>query len=301
MGTNRRLPSTTCLQAFCRVAQTRSFSKAGSLLGISGSAVSKLVSQLESEIGSKLLTRTTRSVALTEAGAEFHLSMADLLDEIERTVERARQETAMARGTLRVSVPSSFAVRWLASRLPTFQRSHPALGLDMELDDRQVNLAEQGFDCAIRIATGLPDSSVVAKPLGRVPRVVVASPAYLRQAPPLRKPADLAQHHCLIYSLLDTPNEWPLQDTEARSASVTVSGHYRVNNSLMLREAVVQGLGVALTPLFVVDDLLADGSAVELLMAHLPAAHTVYGVVAHHRHIPKKVSVFFDFIAATLA
>lgn len=301
MRPNRRPPSTACLQAFCRVAQTRSFSKAGSLLGISGSAVSKLVSQLEIEVGSKLLTRTTRSVALTEAGTEFYRSTADLLDELERAVELARQETAIVRGTLRVSVPSSFAVRWLASRLPIFQRNHPALELDIELDDRKVNLIEQGFDCAIRIATGLPDSSLVAKPLGHVHRVVVASPAYLRQAPPLRRPADLAQHRCLIYSLSDTQNEWPLQDAETRSTSVAVSGHYRVNSSLMLREAVAQGLGVALTPLFVVDDLLADGSAVELLTAHLPAAHTVYGVVAHHRHMPKKVSVFFDFVAAALA
>lgn len=280
--------------------ETRSFSKAGSLLGISGSAVSKLVSHLEIEVGSKLLSRTTRSVALTEVGTTFYRSTANLLDELECAVELARQETALARGTLRVSLPSSFAVRWLASRLPSFQRNHPALALDMELDDRQVNLTEQGFNCAIRIATGLPDSSLVAKPLGHVQRVVVASPAYLRQAPPLCRPADLAKHRCLIYSFSDAPNEWPLQDVETRSTSVAVSGHYRVNNSLMLREAIVQGLGVALTPLFVVDDLLANGSAVELLIAHLPVAHTVYGVVAHHRHMPKKVSVFFDFVATEL-
>ncbi|TPW18389.1 MAG: LysR family transcriptional regulator [Halothiobacillaceae bacterium] len=300
MGPNRRPPSTACLQAFCRVVQTRSFSKAGSLLGISGSAVSKLVSQLEIEVGSKLLTRTTRSVALTEAGTAFYRSTVDLLDELELAVERARQETTLVRGTLRVSLPSSFALRWLASRLPTFQYHHPALELDIELDDHKINLTEQGFDCAIRIATGLPDSSLIAKPLGYVRRVVVASPAYLRQAPPLHRPADLALHRCLLYSLADAPNEWPLQDAERGSTSVLVSGHYRVNNSLMLREAIAQGLGVALTPLFVVDDLLADGRAVELLTAHLPAAHTVYGVVAHHRHIPKKVAVFFDFVAATL-
>lgn len=227
--------------------------------------------------------------------------MADLLDKLERAVELARQETAIVRGILRVSMPSSFAVSWLASRLPSFQRNHPALELDIELDDRQVNLTEQGFDCAIRIATGLPDSSLVARALGHVHRVVVASPAYLRQAPPLHRPEDLAQHRCLIYSLSDAPNEWPLQDAETRSTSVVVTGHYRVNNSLMLREAVAQGLGVALTPLFVVDDLLANGTAVELLMAHLPAPHSVYGVVAHRRHMPKKVSVFFDFVAAALA
>lgn len=259
------------------------------------------MSQLEIEVGSRLLTRTTRSVALTEAGTTFYRSADNLLDELEHAVELARRETAIVRGTLRVSVPNSFAVRWLASRLPSFQRNHPALDLDIELDDHQVNLTEQGFDCAIRIASGLLDSSLVARPLGYVHRVVVASPVYLRQAPPLRRPADLAQHRCLIYSLSDVPDEWPLHDAETRSTSVAVSGHYRVNNSLMLREAVAQGLGVALTPLFVVDDLLANGSVVELLMAHLPAPHRVYGVVVHHRHMPKKVSVFFDFIAAALA
>ena len=144
-------------------------------------------------------------------------------------------------------------------------------------------------------------SSLVAKPLGHVHRVVVASPAYLRQAPPLRRPADLAPHRCLICSLSDAQNEWPLQDG-TRSTSVAVSGHYRVNNSLMLREAVAQGLGVALTPLFVVDDLFCQWKCSRAASGtYLPAAHTVYGVVTHHRHMLKKLSVFFDFIAAALA
>jgi DNA-binding transcriptional LysR family regulator len=181
--------------------------------------------------------------------------------------------------------------------LPAFIRTHPQVELDMVLNDRYVDIVQEGFDCAIRIATHLPDSSLVARRLGSVQRLLVASPSYLEVAPPLRRPQDLSAHACLVYSQDGGPAEWPLNGV----APLLTDGDFRVNNSVVLRELLLAGLGVTLTPDFVVADLVASGRLVELLPGHRPTAHGVFGVVAHQRHVSRKVGAFLDFVGSQLA
>jgi DNA-binding transcriptional LysR family regulator len=266
---------------------------------MTGGAISKLVAQLEADVGARLLYRTTRSIRTNEAGAEFYAAAVHVLDELDLAGERARSRSTHATGTLSVSVPTSFALRWLSPRVPEFLRRYPRLTLDLALSDRFVNLVEDGFDCALRIATQLPDSSVVVRRLGTVQRVLVAAPKYLAESKPLAVPEDLGQHNCLVYSQHVSGAEWPLGAATGRPP-VVVAGSYRVNNSVMLREALVTGCGIALTPLFVVDDLLKSGALVEVLGDYRAAPHAVYGAIAQQRFVPHKVRVFLDYVEASL-
>jgi DNA-binding transcriptional LysR family regulator len=286
------------MRAFRAVVELKSFKRAGVRLDLTGSAVSKLVAGLEQDLGTLLLQRTTRTLALTEAGSGFYESVVRVLDETEVAVERLREQDGHPSGLLRVSVPASFALRWLEPRLPDFMVRHPRLQLSLSLNDRFVDLVTERFDCALRISSGLQDSSLVARRLGHMPRVLVASPRYLKAAPALRSPTDLASHELLVYSSAGT-NQWPFT-VRGRRVVVPAIGRLQVDNSLMLRQALVAGLGVTLTPHFVVNDLLADRKLVSLLPDCMPEGHEVYGITAQRRHLALKVRSFLEFIEAQL-
>jgi len=294
-GMNMPHPNLKAMHAFRRVVELHSFNAAARSLDLTGGAVSKLVAQLEEDIGVRLLNRTTRTVSVTEEGTGFYEAAVRVLDEIEAATEQARSKSSAPAGLLRVSVPTSFALMWLSKRVPDFLGRYPRLNLDLALNDRVVDLVQESFDCAIRIATQLPDSQLVARRLGRAERVLVASPQYLKHAPALDKPGDLKAHECLVYTQSAAPNAWPLGGTED-GRPVEVRGRYRVNNSIMLRDALVAGCGLTLTPHFVVADLLEDGTLVEVLRWHRAPAHNVYGVAAHQRRVAQKVRAFLDYI-----
>lgn len=281
------------------MVEQQSFTAAARHLGLTGGAVSKLVAQLEADVGVQLLQRTTRSLQVTEGGQRFYAAAVRLQEDMHSALDDARGSGASAGGRLRVAVPTSFALMWLARHVPVFLQAHPQLTLDLDLNDRYVDLVAEGMDCAIRIATTLPDSTLVAHPLGQVQRVLVAAPGYLASAPPLATPEDLLHHACLIYTQTDSPGAWPLRGTPG-GTPLQVQGRLRVNNSVMLREALLAGQGVTLTPRFVVHDLLASGALVELLPTHRPAPLRIFGVVAQQRHLPRKIHVFLDFVARQL-
>lgn len=290
-------PSLPAMHAFRRVVELHSFGAAARSLQITGGTVSKLVAQLERDLGVRLLHRTTRSVSVSSEGEAFYRDAVRILDEVDAAAEAVRGESAAPGGRLRVSLPTSFAIAWLAARLPEFMHAHPQIELDLVLNDRHVDIVQEGFDCAIRIATQLLDSTLVARRLGQVQRLLVASPSYLEAAPPLEQPRDLASHACLVYSQDGGPVEWPLRG----AAPFRTSGYLRVNNSVMLREMLLAGMGVTLTPHFVVADLLAAGGVVELLPSYRPTAHGIFGVVAHPRHVSRKVAAFLDFVGSQVA
>jgi DNA-binding transcriptional LysR family regulator len=294
-----RLPTLHGMRAFRAVVELKSFKRAGERLGLGGSAVSKLVAGLEHDLDALLLQRTTRTLALTEAGTSFYESVVLVLDEIERSLDQLHDRHGQPQGLLRVSLPTSFALRWLSSRIPDFLVRYPNLRVDLALNDRFVDLVAERFDCALRIGTALPDSSLYARRLGSMPRVLVAAPRYLKGAPPLHAPADLVAHQALLYSLASTGSAWPFV-VDGRPVSVEVTGRLMVDNSVILRDALVAGLGLALTPHFVVQDLLASRKLVALLPGFMAAAHGVYGVVSQRRHLPLKTRVFLDFVATAL-
>lgn len=287
-----RRPSLSAMQAFRRVVELQSFRAAGLSLDMTGGAVSKLVAQLEHDLGVRLLHRTTRTVSVSAEGSAFYESAVRVLDDLDAATEALHASSASPIGRLKVSVPTSFALMWLSPRLPAFVETYPAIEIDLVLNDRYVDLVQEGFDCAIRIATRLADSTLVARPLGTVERWLVASPQYLQNAPPLDSPDDLDSHACLGYSQGGEPVEWPLKGRKPPEVSVA----FRVNNSVMLRDLVLAGLGLTLTPAFVVHDLIESGRLVEVLTGHRPEPLTVWGVVAHPRHLAQKVRVFLEYV-----
>lgn len=289
-------PSLPALHAFRRVVELQSFGAAARSLDTTGSSVSKLIAQLEQDLGVRLLNRTTRKVGISSEGAAFYADAVRILDELDIAIDAVHNGAAAPAGRLKVSLPTSFAIAWLAARLPAFMRNHPEIELDLVLNDRYVDIVQEGFDCAIRIATQLPDSSLVARRLGQARRLLVASPAYMEGAPSLRHPQDLIDHACLVYSQEGGAVEWPF----GGGAALQVRGHCRVNNSVLLREFLVAGQGITLAPDFAVSDLLASGKLIELLPAYRPRAMGVYGIVAHQRFMPRKVAAFLDFVAAEM-
>jgi len=299
-GTNTVNPSLQSLRAFRAVGELGSFAAAARHLEVTGSAVTKLVAALEAQLGVRLLQRSTRKVSLTAAGEGFLHECAQLLDDMDATFARVQAQGQTVRGRLRLSVPSSFALRWLQPRLPVFLAQHPGLQLDLQLTDRYVDLVAERIDAAVRIGTRLPDSSLHARAIGRVPRVLVASPSYLARSAPLREPADLAQHNALRFAWSNSGNHWPFM-VDGRPVQVEVSGQVRVDNSVMLRELLRSGLGIALTPDFIVDDLLRSGELKTLLSDFLPPPLTVH-VVSTQRLLPlPRTQAIVDFLSRELA
>lgn len=292
MGT----PTVHAMAAFRRVVETKSFKGAADGLGLTGGTVSKLVAQLEADLGAQLLNRTTRSVRLSDAGAQFYAAAVHILDDLERAVSQAAVAASLPSGALKVSVPTSFALMRLASRLPDFMLRYPGLQLQLQLDDRYVDLVEGGYDCALRVAAQMPDSSLVARRLGAAHRVLVAAPRYLQHAPALLRPEDLLQHNCLTQSASSAASVWAFRSPAGHTLALEVAGSLRVNNSVMLRQALLMGCGISLTPWFVVEDLVASGQLVVLLDAYRSAPMAVYGVMARARYLPQKVKAFLDFV-----
>jgi DNA-binding transcriptional LysR family regulator len=283
---------------FTAVVEYGGFSAAADRLGVSKSAVSKQVSRLEERLGARLLNRTTRRLALTEAGQAFHHHALRILAEAEEAELAVGQLHASPRGLLRVSAPMSFGVKHLGPVLCPFLQRYPDLTLEVAYDDRLVDMVAEGFDVAVRIAR-LADSSMIARKLAPCRRVAVASPDYVaRKGMPLH-PADLADHDVLLYTLQASVNTWNLVHKDGSRADISLSGRLRANNGDALREATVAGLGIILTPTFIVGEELASGRLVRVLPDWEGDEIHVYAVYPPGRHLSVKVRAFVDFLAAT--
>lgn len=286
------------LAVFVAVAEAEGFSAAARRLGVSKAMVSTSVSRLEAKLGARLLQRSTRKLSLTEAGAQALPHGRRALDAARDAVEAATASRVSPRGTLKVAAPMSFGLLHVAPALGDFARENPELAVELVLDDRLVDLVAGGFDLALRIGE-LPDSSLVAHRLGRNVNVVVASPGYLDRAPALRQPEDLEAHAALVYSVSATGDRWTFQ-RDGREVKVRVRGPLRVNSSLALRDAVLQGLGVARVPLFVVGDELASGKLVRVLPRWALPEQGIYVVTTAREFQPRKTRAFIDFFRARL-
>lgn len=286
------------LSIFVAVAEAEGFSAAARRLGVSKAMVSTSISRLEAKLGARLFQRSTRKLSLTEAGAQALPHAQRALEAARDAVEAAMASRLSPRGTLKVAAPMSFGLLHVAPALGDFAKENPELAVELVLDDRVVDLIAGGFDLALRIGD-LPDSSLVAHRLGRNVNVVVASPAYLKQAPPLRQPEELEAHAALVYSVSATADRWTFQ-RDGREVKVRVRGPLRVNSSLALRDAALQGLGVARVPLFVVAQELASGALVRVLPRWALPEHGMYVVTTAREYQPRKTRAFIDFFRARL-
>jgi DNA-binding transcriptional LysR family regulator len=285
----------TALRALRRVVELGSFTAAGAALGISHSIVSRQIRQLESQLGAQLLNRTTRRFALTAAGQAYYLASRDILDALDAADRAVAMHQAQPSGSLRINAPMAFGTLELAAWLPDFTRRYPHIHIDLVCNDRIVDLIEDGFDVALRLARGLPDSTLVARQLGSSRTLAVASPAYLARHGHPATPQDLAQHDCLLYSSGEKPAEWSFTDAGGAAHKVAVRGSLRANTSVALREAAVGGMGIAGAADFIVREALRSGQLVEVLPGYTLRPRTLYALYPHSRQLSPKVRVFVDF------
>jgi DNA-binding transcriptional LysR family regulator len=280
---------------FARIVGTGSLSAAARDLGMSPALVSRRLASLEARLGVRLINRTTRSMHLTDEGSAYHETCTRVLAEIEEADAAVSAGRAEPRGILRVALPASFGNQYVAPLVPKFAARYPLVQLAFSLSDRAVNVVEEGFDLAIRIAD-LADSSLAARKLAPNRRVVCASPAYLTRHGTPREPEDLAQHNCLTTT--DFAMNWDYRDPDGKPGSVRVSGRYACDNWEVLREWALAGLGIALKSTWDVRRLLEDGSLVSLLPGYTFATDVaIYAVYPHRRHLPAKTRAFIEFLA----
>jgi DNA-binding transcriptional LysR family regulator len=282
------------LRFFVEVVDSGGFNRAADRLGVSKSVVSRRIARMESALGARLLSRTTRGIALTDAGAEFKARAEGILSDYEEAREAVARRGGEVVGLLRLSVPLSFGVRHVAPVLAELAARHPRLELDVSYTDRLVDIIGERFDAAVRIGT-MEDSSLVARRLAPVRAVVVASPAYLARNGTPATPADLAAHACLLYTGSRQP-DWQFHSGK-RLVSVRPKGRLRSDSGEAIVQWALAGQGVALVPTFLVPDEIAGGALVPLLLDYPTPEFGVYIVRPPGSYVPGKVRVLIDTLA----
>jgi DNA-binding transcriptional LysR family regulator len=285
----------SALRAFCRVVEAGGFSAAAAGLNVSHTVMSKQVRQLEGLLGAQLLNRTTRRLALTEAGQAYYERARRILDDLHDADLAVSRHQAVPRGVLRVNAPMAFGTLDMAQWLPGFMARYPELKVDLVCNDRFVDLIEEGFDVAVRLAREMPDSSLMARKLATTDTMLVASPAYLKRCGTPEMPEDLAHHNCLTYTLVARPNEWIFSSPDGRHVTVTISGSFQSNTGIALRSAALGGVGIATAASFIVHDDLERGDLVQVLPAYRMRPRDIYAVYPHNRHLSPKVRAFVDY------
>lgn len=281
------------LTAFTAVVETDSFSKAAARLDIAKSLVSRRVSALEQSLGVQLLRRTTRQLSLTSAGREYYEHAVRILAELDEAEQAVGDSTAELRGRIRLAGPLSFGLHHLTAALAEFLHHHPAIEVDLDLNDREVNLVEEGLDMSVRIGE-LRDSTLLARRIGSARFVTCASPAYLERHGMPREPADLAHHVGLHYSNVTPSQAWQ----HGRDAAASVPQlRLRANNGDAIADMAAAGLGIANLPSFIVSERIRSGELVSLLDAYRRPAIGIHAVYPPGRLLPRRVRALSGFLA----
>ncbi len=284
------------MEVFARVVELGSFAKAADRLGISTSACSRHVAELEGHLDTRLLNRTTRRLSLTESGQAYYERCVQLLTDLADAESAAALSAERPRGTLKVTCGISFGLRHVAPLVGAFAARHAEVKFDVQLSDRFVDLVEEGFDLALRIGES-PTQNLVARKLGEMRLVPCAAPVYLRERGAPRTPAELAQHACLTYEYLPVRGTWRFYDRAGAEHSVRVAGPVHSNNGDLLVAAAVEGIGIAMEPDFIAAPDLAAGRLVRVLPGYVVPPAGIYAVYPSRRHLSAKVRAFIDFLA----
>jgi len=284
------------MRAFLRIVESGSLSAVAREFGASQPTISKQLAALEARLGVRLLNRSTRSLSLTDEGARYYERCRDALEAVEAAEASVRQ-TAPA-GLLRVSCPIAFGRLQVAPRMRRLLERHPKLRVELLMNDRFVDLVEEGADVSVRIGE-LADSALIARRVGLARRVTVATPDYFARAGEPAAPEDLREHNCLVYTQLATADEWRYLGPGGER-KVRVSGNFRANTSDAVREAVLSGLGVSMSPLWLFADALADGRLRATLPGWEPPPLPIHAVWTAARLPSPKIRRFVEFLAEEL-
>jgi DNA-binding transcriptional LysR family regulator len=296
-----KLPDLEGLAVFAKVVEFRSFSGAAAELGMSKATVSKIISRVEGRLGARLFNRTSRRLALTDAGRLLSERAARILADGEAAEDEALAQSAAPRGLVRLAVPMSFGLTRVAPLLPDFLAAFPEVSVDLHLSDATVDLIGEGFDAALRITTAMQDSSLIARRLCGVPLVTVAAPAYLRRFGRPQHPSDLARHVCFGYAYLATPDQWRFENAAGDVVSVKPHGVLRANNGDALMPALLAGAGLAVLPDFIVGAAVAEGRLESVMTGWTRTAGGLFLVTPPGGPRPARVEALVSFLAARLA
>lgn len=283
------------MRAFKLVVETGSFSAASEVLDVSHTVVSRQVKQLEEALGTQLLNRTTRRLALTQAGQIYYQRTLEILEQLEDAALIVSQHQTHAAGTLRINAPMAFGTLELSRWLPRFMAAYPDIRVDLVCDDRFVDLIEGGFDIGLRVTRTLPDSTLVAKRLATCEMALVASPAYVQRFGAPQVPGDLVRHNYLAYSLALRSTDLLLHGPEQEPHTVTVRGNLQANTGIIVTEAVLAGQGITASATFVIHESLRRGDLVRLLPEYRLEPRELYALYPQNRHLSPKVRAFIDF------
>jgi DNA-binding transcriptional LysR family regulator len=286
------------MAVFVKVVETSSFAATARYLGMSPAMVSRHIQLLEERLGARLLNRTTRRVSLTEVGQIYHERCLRILSELEEADRAASELQSVPRGRLRVTAPMTFGIRHLAPIIADYLRLYPEVAIDLSLDDRCVDLLEEGFDLAIRVGA-LADSSLIARRLTLAEMVLCASPDYLKQHGIPKTPRDLEQHNCLAYAYSRSRNEWRFIGPSGTEETIPVSGRFVANNGDALRIIAREAIGIIVAPQFVVEEEMKAGHLVRLLPEYRTVAFPVHAVYPHSRYLSAKARTFIDFLVSS--
>ncbi|MDX2156058.1 MAG: LysR family transcriptional regulator [Hyphomicrobiaceae bacterium] len=286
------------MRTFVRVVEAGSFTAVAAEQSTTQPTISRQVAALEEHLGARLLTRTTRALALTDDGRAFYEHALRALEAVGEAENAVGRRQAKPTGMLRLAVPVVLGRRHIVPRMARFLARYPEVAIDLAMSDGFIDMVEQGIDLAIRVGE-ITDQSLVARKIGMVRRLTVASPAYLKANGTPRTPDDLKQHDCIVYTRLATGNRWHFESSHG-PLSVTVAGRYRVDNSEAVREGVLSGLGIAVIPAFAFSDEITRGTVKVLLKAYEPKLLPLNAVYPSRRYVPLRVRAMIDFLAHEL-
>lgn len=285
----------SAMNMFVRVVETGSFSSVAKELRSTQPTISKNIAELETWLGAKLLNRSTRSLRLTETGTDYYERCVAILQDVEEAEQVVGQLQTQPKGLIRVSAVVAFGRLHLVPRLEVFFDQFPDIKVDIRLNDRVVDLVEEGIDVAFRMGK-LPDSNLIAKRLCSSPIVTVASPSYLKNNGIPQHPRDLRDHNYLVYSDAGDRQETAFQEN-GTPFIVKAGGNLVTNNTEAMRTALISGLGISRSPRWLVGDAISNGDLVEVLQEFQPDPLDIHAVYSPGRHLPSKVRCFIDFFA----
>ncbi len=283
------------MNAFVRVVEAGSISAAADRMNLAKSVISRRLKELEQHLGAELFHRTTRQMNLTDTGRTFYHQSVRILEDILEAERTASQDHGALKGSLKVAIPHSFGLMHLGPAINEFLQIHPDMEFDLDFNDRQIDLLAEGFDLAIRIAN-LPDSSLIARRLAPIRALLCASPAYLERCGNPQIPTELTQHRCLIYNLISNYETWDFYDSQDELTRVKIEPYLKASNGQYLRDAAVNGLGIILTPTFIVYQEIQSGSLVPLLPQYRLWELAAYAIYPQTRYLSQRVRAFVDFL-----
>jgi DNA-binding transcriptional LysR family regulator len=285
------------MTVFVRVVESGSFIATARQFAISPTMVSTHIQALEKHLGVRLLNRTTRRVSATEVGRNYYEDCLRILHEVEEAERAASDLQAAPRGRIRLTAPMTFGIRQLGPLIADYLRTYPDVSINLSLDDRKIDLVEEGFDLAIQVGE-LADSSLVARRVTLAPAIVCASRDYVDKYGAPKTPRDLLRHDCLAYANSGAPAEWRFIGPDGVEESVAPSGRFLANNGDALRKLALRGLGILLAPEFIVEGDLKAGNLIALMPDYNTVPFPFHAVYPHSRYLSAKVKTFIDFLVA---